>query len=398
MYMVRIVHNCTTLIIGLFVPWGIMSKLLGLVLFIGAGFAAYLFFFRKKDKDAPPPRKTGPQQKAGTLSPETADRQQPARPAFPWQISGEQIHPAVEQISLAPLPEGVKLRELDDLSEQLTKKAASVVHSLAALPASFFELNDMLRAPESSARQIASLVATNPILSARILQAINSSYYGLTMKIDSVGRAITLLGFNNVRTLVLRESLRSALPRQTENRELMDRLWVHSGVVSACANFLGREVLKVPVQYLPTIGLFHDIGKFFLPLLKSRQEPVADLPSIIQEDKRYGINHAHLGSLIARAWNLPEDVAACVEYHHHPVYFPPESIPVAYRQASFIVCLSDCICQAIKIGDSDTPYPLRPEYFEAFGLSPDLKKIISSALVSEMEKARLAVESYLKSG
>jgi HD-like signal output (HDOD) protein len=145
-----------------------------------------------------------------------------------------------------------------------------------------------------------------------------------------------------------------------------------------------------------TIGVLHDIGKYFFHLLDGAGEKVGGVPTVIQEDEQYGINHPLTGSILAEKWQLSDVIAKCIQFHHHPIFFPPKSIPAPYQQLSFIVCLSDLICKVLGYGgQSDDILPIRKEYFELFGLSSEIPKIVTQPLIQEIEKSRAAVELFI---
>jgi len=145
-----------------------------------------------------------------------------------------------------------------------------------------------------------------------------------------------------------------------------------------------------------TMGLLHDIGKYFIQMLKPLGEGSPESPVMIGEEQQYGINHASLGSLIAKNWELSDSIVKGIEYHHYPSYFPPESIPEPYRREAFIICLSDLICKALGYGaNDDEKLPIRNEYYEMFKMRPDLEENVTPRLIKEIEKAHVTVQSYI---
>ena len=144
------------------------------------------------------------------------------------------------------------------------------------------------------------------------------------------------------------------------------------------------------------MGLFHDIGKYFIHMLEPTGEISAESPLIIQEEQRYGINHSCLGSFVASNWQLSDSIVKCIEYHHYPAFFPPESIPEPYRKQVFVIYLSDLICKALGYGaDDDEKLPIRQEYYESFKMQPDLQDNVGPRLIKEIEKAHLTVQTYI---
>jgi HD-like signal output (HDOD) protein len=305
--------------------------------------------------------------------------------------------PDLGKIEYSSLDMVVPPKKLEEIGEGLKTRVRKMLDNVPPLPASSMQLTNLLRDPQVSAKQVAALVSTNPLISSRILRTVNSSYFGLSAKVTSVGRAITLLGFNNVQAIVMREALAATSPT-FKNKDLAntDILWLHSTVVSACSLYLSKNVLAYAEHDLGTIGLFHDIGKYFLTPIESHIEAELEMPSLILSTDS-GIDHALLGSMLAAHWQMPEVVVKCIEYHHYPTYFPPAEIPVPYQKPAFILCLADLICRSLGyVGPHVELLPIRQDYYDYFHLPSDLTNLVSRSLLKEIDKARIAVESYLE--
>lgn len=258
-------------------------------------------------------------------------------------------------------------------------------------------LLSLLQNPESNTREVISLVSTNPSFSAKVLQTVNSAYFRQTEKVTSIGRAITLLGYNNVRTLVLEDLLGNSVPAiRDRDRESYAMLWTHSAVVSAAASHIGR-IFHLPEYTLGTIGLLHDIGKFFLDAIFRPDGDGQGFVGVVREDRQYGINHAVIGGIIAEQWRLPHLISDCVEQHHAPCFVPPEQVPDAIRKYCAVVCLADLISNVMGMNSPNPEYvPLRAEYQQVTGFTGSPAGLVTAALAADMEKARQTVRSYMK--
>jgi len=342
-----------------------------------------------------PARPLAPRIRSGTRPPANAAGDVPVQSEGTMLLDA---YPGLKEIGRLPsAPEGSP-----KLVEQLSPDAIATVQERVAgvqpIPVDYLRLMRLLGNPQSGSTEIVTLATTNPVLSARILRTVNSPFFGRSQKITSVGRGITLLGYNNVRMLVLRESLNAVTPTGDSGAvEFCNKIWIHSAAVSACAAYIGTALFKFPDYELGTIGLLHDIGKYFIHLLPATTHVPNTQPSVLQEDATYGINHAALGSVIGRNWRLSENTVKAIEYHHHPMFVPPETIPSSCLRQSFVVCLSDLICKSMGFAaqDDDERWAIRPEYFELFKLSPDLRGVITARLLREIDKANVTVQSYV---
>jgi putative nucleotidyltransferase with HDIG domain len=309
-----------------------------------------------------------------------------------------ELFPSLKEIAYFSIPEGIFPVPIEHIEEELPKTIQEKISSIKAISANSSNLLNLLRNPDSNPGEVSAIVSTNPVFSARILQTVNSAYFGLNDKITSLGRAITLLGYNNVRALILEDSLNKVIPAgQSGKSEIFVKIWIHSAIVSVCAGYLGKKIFQFSEYDFATMGLLHDIGKYYYQLLEIQGEAEPDLPEIIQEEQQYGINHATLGSLIAKKWQLSESVIQSIAYHHYPSFLLPESIPKAYLKESFIIALSNLIARALGYkGQGDDILPIKEEYFNMFHLSPALPEFVTPSLIKDIEKTRLTVESYIK--
>jgi HD-like signal output (HDOD) protein len=306
--------------------------------------------------------------------------------------------PFIPKVTYYQMDKEIYPTQLEEIDGKKRESFNRKIALLKPIPMASSKLFDLLKNPNTSTKELTAIIKTNPFLSARILRVINSAYYNLSLEVTSVGRAIILLGYNNVRSMTLQDSLYSTLSKEeTTDKDIFDALWIHSTVVSACANYLNLSVLRSTEDEVATIGVLHDIGKYFFHLFDTIEENFAEVPTVIQEEKQYGINHMMIGSLLVKKWRLSEIIEKCIEFHHHPIFFPAESIPEPYQKSSFIICLADLICKVLGYsgGHNGEILPIRKEYFELFGLSTEIEKIVTQPLIQEIEKARVAVEAFI---
>ncbi len=307
------------------------------------------------------------------------------------------LYPVLRNIPYSPVAEGNWPMSPDAVDKTLKKTIQERIPTPGPIRNSSVRLLNLLKDPESNPSEITSIVSTNPVFSAKILQSVNSAFFSLDHKMTSVGRAITLLGYNNVRSLILQDAMQGMIPRRTfANPAGYYRIWVHSAIVSACAGYLGKKIFGLPEYDLATMGLLHDIGKYFFNILDYVPASHQDLPAIVQEEESYGVNHALLGSIAAKNWQLSDPIADAVAYHHHPTFLPPQSIPEEYAKYSFIICLSDLVGKLLDYDQEEKEIlPIRDEYFETWGLKNDVARLITPLLIKEAHKARFIVESYV---
>ncbi len=179
-------------------------------------------------------------------------------------------------------------------------------------------------------RDLAGVLASNPFYAGRILKTVNSAAIGLRTRIDSLQRAITYLGYNQVKNIVFQHMVDKGLTNgQDELGERLDllRFWMHSHAVSICAEYLLRDVIGQPqmIGVVTTAALLHDIGWVVFDRYDSQSaaalytrlsgdEPEPEPMKVEQE--LFGFNHLISGSLLAEHWEIPRTVCEMIELHH----------------------------------------------------------------------------------
>ena len=200
--------------------------------------------------------------------------------------------------------------------DQLTR-----LRTVPTLPRTHRELMQELQAEEPNLAVIAEIVADDPAMSAKLLQLINSPYFGVREEITNIKQAVLLLGLDLLRDLSTSYAVFQAFTGQVEE-SLLEHLWRESHVVAALVDRLSRHLeLEGAVRGdLRVAAFIHEIGRLALLALDVRAyAPCIDMEGealIAAERERYGIDHAMAGAYLLSLWGLPERLVQCV-YHHH---------------------------------------------------------------------------------
>lgn len=198
---------------------------------------------------------------------------------------------------------------------------------LPSLPEAYVELVAEMNSPNASIEAASGIIARDVGMSAKVLQLINSSFFGLPVHVESVDHAAALLGLNVLRPLVLS----SEVFRQFEDTSL-GGFALHSFVDhSLCTAMLARRIAKIenaPNETLDNAllaGLMHDVGQ--LVIAKSLPEPYAKVCAEAANTKHdlcdlehdeFGATHAEVGGYLLSLWGLPADLVEAVTLHHQP--------------------------------------------------------------------------------
>lgn len=229
-----------------------------------------------------------------------------------------------------------RLDKLDELPT-ITRTLHRVLHDLESVSATVKSLERLIR--------------DDPALSAKILRIANSSYYGLPGEVSSIARAVVILGFEEVKNLVIGISLTNAFSGEFGFEEFdANGLWLHSVGTALAAQMLGAQVPGLDPEVLFTAGLLHDIGRILLCLhfeqelreiLALRQREAI---SVTMAEERYGLMHGEVGAYLATKWGLSELLINVVRYHHYPKGAGP------HATAAATVFLADSLCQKVGLG------------------------------------------------
>lgn len=196
------------------------------------------------------------------------------------------------------------------------------LHALPSLPTVVMEVLQSMGDEDVDIDRLARGISHDQALAARTLRVANSPFYGMQGKIDTIAEAITVLGFVNVRSLVMAVGISSAWPVGGDAGFDARIFWRHSLGVASCAATLAPYA-KLPPDTLFLAGLLHDIGRLVLvvtsaatcaEILQRRQRE--DCLLFKAESEVLGFDHAQIGSELCRHWRIPPPIAGAVERHH----------------------------------------------------------------------------------
>lgn len=198
-----------------------------------------------------------------------------------------------------------------------------LITKLPPSPGTMMRITSLLQDYNSSMRQITEAISYEPILVVRILRLANSPIYALERNVTSIQMAISAVGTKAVHDIVMIGLASMTFSKELKNSPIARRIWEHSIAVAMIARELSRVLEMRGTEEAFTCGLLHDIGK--LILLSNYTDGFSALTEINNETEMlncetelYGYTHAEIGSLIARRWDLPEDVYYPILHHHNP--------------------------------------------------------------------------------
>jgi len=236
------------------------------------------------------------------------------------------------------------------------------VVKLISLPEIYIRVTQVLEDGNHDARQIGDIISHDPALTARILRIVNSAYYSLAAKIELVSRAVSVIGEDDLRNLVLATSAVDTfkrIPNQLVDIDLFWRHSVHTGIVS---RLLSKHCNILHGERLFVAGMLHDIGKLVLyfkePELSQQvllQAADADGQLFKAEKDIIGFTHGDVGAALIDAWKLSDTLKEVIAYHHTPLKAKNHRVETA------IVHIANSIVNAIS-PDVETDEHLLDDY------------------------------------
>lgn len=260
---------------------------------------------------------------------------------------------------------------------------------LVSPPNTYIQLNDLLLDPNSSIDDISAIINTDPALTTRLLKVVNSPYYGFPSQIDTISRAITIVGTKELTYLVLATTVIDNFKGIPTSLINMREFWKHSLACAITAKQLALKCGERKTEHFFIAGLLQNIGS--LVLYQSMPELAREAINSAQygdevifaaEKRLLGFDHTEVGQSLINKWRLPESLAQAIRYHHSP------SQASSYQFDTAIIHVADVLVSSIPLGHSGDNHvpPLDPAAWDLLGLEveqiPDLLQEVSTKIDS----------------
>jgi putative nucleotidyltransferase with HDIG domain len=261
---------------------------------------------------------------------------------------------------------------------------------LSTLPVVVMKLLQIFDNPNLSLSDIAAFVSRDPALTARLLQVVNSPFFGFKGRIGSIAQALLLLGLNQAKGLLLGMRV-SGLMRE------MEGLWAHSIGTAIVAQITARKKGLREDGELFVTGLLHDIGKVFMYLnfpdeYRYAIELAYDRRTLIldPEQKLFQSTHAEVAGSVLEGWHLPRHFVEPIRYHHKP------SLAKGWPKETALIHFSDILTRARGFGSGGDS--LVPAVDETAWARLNMSRAEIKAILWESEPFMHEARSFLADG
>ncbi len=235
--------------------------------------------------------------------------------------------------------------------QQKTKLILSNVYNLPAMSGAMMEVAKLLDDPNTNSQTLSSIISKDQGIATKILSISNSPLYGLRRKVSTIDFAILVIGFTEIKNIILALSLMESFKNKTDKNLNQKEFWLHSFITANAAKRIAAELKYDNPGKAFIVGLLHDLGipvihKYFHTNFieiaeKNRNENV---PFIQAEVEHLGYSHAEIGNFLCNKWNLPETICDSIQYHHSP------HLADSDKTLTAIVHLADFMTQKFNIG------------------------------------------------
>ena len=213
------------------------------------------------------------------------------------------------------------------LANPALRTLVSEIKSLPSLPSIYQDLMHEMQGAQASLKKASRIVARDLGMVTKILQLVNSAFFGLRTHVSDPEQAVALLGFETIKSLVLSSQVFAQFDPARLPAFSLEELWRHAMLTATCARRIAKEAgaSQQVIDEAFTAALLHDVGVLVLVANKPDDyrkvlELMRDrhMPDWAAERDIFGADHAHVGAYLLGIWGLSDGIVEAVAFHQHP--------------------------------------------------------------------------------
>jgi HD-like signal output (HDOD) protein len=264
---------------------------------------------------------------------------------------------------------------------------------IRTLPHIIVQMAQVINDDKSTLRDFEEVIQQDPALVTRLLALVNSPSFGLTRRIDSISRAVVLLGTKHLHSIATTDAIQHMLRSCSGSSAFSPHhLWLHSVASGICCKMIAERIFTLSGDDVYLCGILHDIGLIII----MEADPEAFLriigqlqpggPSVIHlERKLFRTDHCEIGYILAKDWCLPDTIAATIRNHH-----PDEAGDIAPHSPDGILQMSEYIIQQLQYATikNDLAVRLAPSLSAHIQKNIAEYKVLAEDFPEELEKTK----------
>lgn len=262
------------------------------------------------------------------------------------------------------------------------------ISGLITLPDVYLRINRLIEDPRSSSADIAKVISQDASFTLKLLKLANSALYSFSSAVDSVSKAVTIIGTTQIRNLALSLSVANSFEGLPNELVSMRNFWKHSLLCALSAQHLCELARRCDGDALFTAGLLHDIGELIifnrlpeeaktalLLVLDSQEEVI--VPEA--ETRVIGFSHSEVGGALARQWNLPTLLQECIAHHHTP------DLAQTHPRETALIHIANSLAQLAEVDslDLESAPPITESAWQITGLDESVIEPVVRAAQQE---------------
>lgn len=262
------------------------------------------------------------------------------------------------------------------LKNESLKKMVLQTESLPSLPERFTEILNELQSSNASMEKIGQVISKDLGMTTKVLQLVNSAFYGIRRRISNPTEAAVILGLNFIKALVLSHQLFSRLEHCKLPGFSLDKLWRHSLIVGSYARQIARleNYSAKMIDDVFVAGMLHDLGK--LALIANLPEQYNNKLMLMQEkalsvldaeQEIFNGTHAEVGAYLIGLWGITDTIVEALAFHHNPVKCPSKGFGIVTA-----IHVADALGNETCPGEMRAGSPVDYAYIAELGLSDRL--------------------------
>ncbi len=278
-----------------------------------------------------------------------------------------------------------------EIKAEILKMIQKKDSDLPSLPVIINKIISVASDPKTTTEDLANIISYDQGMTNKLLRLSNSIYYAQKTKVETIKRAITVIGFDEIIGIALGMGILSSFTKKSGLGLDMKALWIHGIGVATVSKELAKKTNPGIANKVFIPGLLHDMGKVIFALyFKDEYRQVRQLamekkkPLYFAENAILKLDHATLSALLMKRWNFPQSIMLPCRFHHSP-----ESAPVNFRHQALIINLADYLTQKAGIGHSGNPIPVTVKNSpKKIGVNPSILKLMIEQLQKKEDEIK----------